>query len=222
MIDKSRDAALVWTEIARIANVPPEKCDEFLRSIDRTFEDWWTEHSLYGHVPQRGRPGKLVDIHSVLLEMRRSADLLLYYLKRADESYSGGDVWLGLAYKLSPAPHEGTLPIENMLTSIEKIRQAITQALNFKHIKGYPGLAELVFRLEFAAQATGGKFTAHKKHGSKGSLLNALNLLRPVILAQWGEIFAERLPKPQNHPVSEYERLLTRAREAIAIARRRS
>jgi hypothetical protein len=219
MLDQSR-VLQVCTEIARIANIPPEKRHEFFTSIDCAIEAWRTEYDLDGRVPQRGRAGKLIDIHGVLLEMRRSADLLLYYLRRAGESYSHGDDWLGLAYKLSPAPHEGTLSIEEMLTSILKIRQAITQAVNFKQIKGYPGLAGLVFRLELAAQAAGGKFTAHKKHGNKGSLLTALDLLRPLILAWLGEVFAERLPKPEDHSVSEYERLLTRAREAMAMARR--
>jgi hypothetical protein len=41
-------------------------------------------------------------------------------------------------------------------------------------IDGYPGLAVLVFGLERAAQRAGGKFTAHRKHGEKGTLILAL------------------------------------------------
>jgi len=45
-------------------------------------------------------------------------------------------------------------------------------------IDGYPGLAVLVFGLERAAQRAGGKFTVHRKHGEKGTLIRALEELR--------------------------------------------
>jgi hypothetical protein len=61
-----------------------------------------------------------------------------------------------------------------------------------------------------------GKFTAHKKNGAKGSFLKAIDLLRAEILKGGAEMasLVERLPSEHQHPVSDYERILTAARKA--------
>jgi hypothetical protein len=83
-------------------------------------------------------------------------------------------------------------------------------------IDGYPGLAVLVFGLERAAQRAGGKFTAHRKHGEKGTLICALKELRSrLVLTDWGVSLADCLPSPDKHPITKYERIIRAARAAV-------
>ena len=83
-------------------------------------------------------------------------------------------------------------------------------------IDGYPGLAVLVFGLERAAQRAGGKFTVHRKHGEKGTLIRALEELRSrLVLTDWGVSLADCLPSPDKHPITKYERIIRAARAAV-------
>jgi hypothetical protein len=83
-------------------------------------------------------------------------------------------------------------------------------------IVGYPGLAVLVFGLERAAQRTGGKFTVHRKHGEKGTLIRALEELRSrLVVTDWGVSLADCLPSPDKHPITKYERIIRAARAAV-------
>jgi len=83
-------------------------------------------------------------------------------------------------------------------------------------IDGNPGLAVLVFGLERAAQRAGGKFTAHRKHGEKGTLIRALEELRSrLVLTDWGVSLADCLPSPDKHPITKYERIIRAARAAV-------
>jgi hypothetical protein len=84
-------------------------------------------------------------------------------------------------------------------------------------IDGYPGLAVLVFGLEFAAQRADGKFTVHRKHGEKGTLIRALEELRSrLVLTDWGVSLADCLPSPDKHPITKYERIIRAARKRVA------
>jgi len=83
-------------------------------------------------------------------------------------------------------------------------------------IDGYPGLAVLVFGLERAAQRAGGKFTVHRKHGEKGTLIRALEELRGrLVPTDWGVSLADCLPSPDKHPITKYERIIRAARAAV-------
>ena len=83
-------------------------------------------------------------------------------------------------------------------------------------IDGYPGLAVLVFGLERAAQRAGGKFTVHRKHGEKGTLIRALEELRGrLVPTDWGVSLADCLPCPDKHPITKYERIIRAARAAV-------
>ena len=84
-------------------------------------------------------------------------------------------------------------------------------------IDGYPGLGELVFGLERAAQRAGGKFTAHRKYAEKGTLIRALEELRSrLVQTDWGVSLAGCLPSPGKHPITKYERIIRAARERVA------
>jgi hypothetical protein len=83
-------------------------------------------------------------------------------------------------------------------------------------IDGYPGLAVLVFGLERAARSLGGKFTVHRKHGEKGTLIRALKELRNrLVRTDWGVSLAGCLPSPDKHPITKYERIIRAARAAV-------
>ena len=83
-------------------------------------------------------------------------------------------------------------------------------------IVGYPGLAVLVFGLERAAQRAGGKFTVHRKHGEKGTLILAVEELRGrLVPTDWGVSLADCLPSPKKHPITKYERIIKAARAAV-------
>jgi hypothetical protein len=83
-------------------------------------------------------------------------------------------------------------------------------------IVGYPGLAVLVFGLERAAQRARGKFTVHRKHGEKGTLIRALEELRSRLrLTDWGVDLADCLPSAGKHPITKYERIIKAARDTV-------
>jgi hypothetical protein len=118
---------------------------------------------------------------------------------------------------------------EEAENSLFKIREAISLLVNWledaskgvrprpREIDGYPGLAALVFGLEHAAQVAGGKLTAHRRHGEKGTIIEALDeLKRSLAMTDWGGGLADCLPSPGKHPVSKYEHLLRDARKKIA------
>jgi hypothetical protein len=74
----------------------------------------------------------------------------------------------------------------------------------------------LVFGLERAAQRAGGKFTVHRKHGEKGTLIRALEELRSrLVPTNWGVSLADCLPSPDKHPITKYERIIRAARAAV-------
>jgi hypothetical protein len=77
-----------------------------------------------------------------------------------------------------------------------------------KGSRRYPGLYWLVCLLERGAYAAGGKFTVNKRD-KKGSLLDALDLLRAQLLA-CPELrpLADLIPLPNQHPVATYRRAL--------------
>jgi hypothetical protein len=82
-------------------------------------------------------------------------------------------------------------------------------------IKGYPRLTSLIFGLESAAQRAGGRFSAFRDPGDKGTLIMALNEMRTCLIRTgWAESLAEFLPPPNRHPVAKYERILKAARKA--------
>ena len=79
-------------------------------------------------------------------------------------------------------------------------------------IRGYPGLSWLVYFLERSAHAAGGGFTVNKRD-RKGSLLDALDLLRVHLLACPDlKPLANLIPLPSQHPCATYQRAISRAR----------
>jgi hypothetical protein len=112
--------------------------------------------------------------------------------------------------------------LAGVVDDLKKILGVIERTLPRGHDRGrpagirqYPELDALVYHLEFSAQLAGGKFTVHKKNGGKGTIIEALNLLRNVMLAR-GEKLAAAIPLPAKHPISTYVRAINEARKAAA------
>jgi hypothetical protein len=113
--------------------------------------------------------------------------------------------------------------ISELLDGAKKFGAVIDRALGRGHdrrgrtvgVRQYPEIDTLVFYLELSAQRAGGKFTAHKIQnggGGKGTMIEALNLLRTVVSAE----LAEALPAAGQHPISTYKRVINHARKVAA------
>jgi hypothetical protein len=132
----------------------------------------------------------------------------------------GGD---DLLLKLSLECEITGISIIDVIDGWKKIKAVIERALPRGQnggrpagIRQYPELDALVYRLEFSAQVAGGKFTVHKKNGGKGTIIEALNLLRNVVRVSSGEKLAAAIPLPAKHPISTYARAIHDARKAAA------
>jgi hypothetical protein len=134
----------------------------------------------------------------------------------------GGD---DLLLKLSLECEITGISITDVIDGWKKIKAVIERTLPRGQnggrpagIRQYPELDALVYRLEFSAQVAGGKFTVHKKNGGKGTIIQALNLLRNVVRVSSGEKLAAAIPLPAKHPISTYARAIHDARKAAAAA----
>jgi hypothetical protein len=174
--------------------------------------------------------------------MRGDAKRLLKRLVLFEALPSFKDIYAPYLWSLSPQRRTNALSsaetalveifnyeeAENLLS---KIREAISLLVNWledaskegrprpsgTEMDGYPGLAALVFGLERAAQLGGGKFTAHRRHGEKGTIIQSLDeLKRSLAMTDWGGSLADCLPSPGKHPVSKYEHLIRDARKSMA------
>jgi hypothetical protein len=89
----------------------------------------------------------------------------------------------------------------------------------------YPGLADLVYNMEYGAKCGGGGFTFHRKEKGvpKGTLVQALDRLRERLAAASDlRPLADFIPPRNKHPVAVYESALERARrDADTIKRLR-
>jgi hypothetical protein len=86
--------------------------------------------------------------------------------------------------------------------------------------KDYPGLADLVYELEYFARRHGGGFTFHRSWPEKSTLIEALNLLRRRFADNPdGRRWASCLPAPDKHPTSTYESAVREARKNAKLAR---
>jgi hypothetical protein len=75
----------------------------------------------------------------------------------------------------------------------------------------YPNLHALVFGLACQAHRCGGKFTVDSKN-CKGTMVQAIDVVRNALLNDQLERLASLLPLPGQHPVAAYERTIANAR----------
>jgi hypothetical protein len=216
--EQYRFAKCVCEKFAEYANV--SDAGLFSRTSENALSNWAMAISH----PKSHHPG--------LHRMRRDAKSLRRQLA-AFEQFDEINRVLGLALgaKLEPGAGLGRAKLGEGADWSPKLRETISRLIDglddvigpgllvdrargaLSEIDGYPGLAVLVFGLERAAQRAGGKFTAHHKHGEKGTLIPALEELRSrLVPTDWGVSLANCLPSPGKHPITKYERIIRAAR----------
>jgi hypothetical protein len=202
----------ICSNLAKIAKISPANLTEFNEGIGRAWFRWNIE-AFY-----EDSMNLVLLLRAYELESRESPEPCLAILTELDDDGC-------------PSPLAGVL-----LTSIRTMAELYRKIRRLPHFddtittpfagvllgsiiaKSYGPSATrgLLYRFALTARLAGGKFTAHKKNGRKGSLLKAIDFLRGEILKDGAEMasLAERLPSERQHPVSDYERILTAARKA--------
>ena len=226
------DDDVAVAEQYRFAKCVCEKFAEYAKIIDAALFSLTSEIALSNWAMAISHPKSH---HPGLHRMRRDAKSLRRQLA-AFEQFDEINLALGqaLGAKLELGPGLGRAKLGEGADWSPKLRETISRLIDglddvigrgflanrprgaLSEIDGYPGLAVLVFGLERAAQRAGGKFTAHRKHGEKGTLIRALEELRSrLVLTDWGVSLADCLPSPDKHPITKYERIIRAARAAV-------
>jgi hypothetical protein len=188
-------------KLAKLAKIQVSKRRKFDEHVSKTLRIWFCSVI---HIRRSGSTA------SILGGMKRNLTDVCEKLT----GLSGDDVLFKLSLECGS--------IAGVVDDLKKAIAVIERTLPRGHDRGrpagirqYPELDALVYHLEFSAQLAGGKFTVHKKNGGKGTIIEALNLLRNVMLAH-GEKLAAAIPLPAKHPISTYERAINEARKAAA------
>jgi hypothetical protein len=222
----------IAAEQYRFAKYVCEKFAEYANVIDavRFFENALSNWAMAISHPKSHHP----ELH----RMRRDAKSLRRQLAAFEtEQFDEINLALGLALgaKLELGAGLGRAKLGEGADWSPKLRETISRLIDglddvigpgflvhhrargaLSEIDGYPGLAVLVFGLERAARSLGGKFTVHRKHGEKGTLIHALEELRNRLArTDWGVSLAGCLPSPGKHPITKYERIIKAARDAV-------
>ncbi len=228
------DDDVAAAEQYRFAKCVCEKFAEYANVSDAGLFSLTSENALSNWAMAISHPKSH---HPVLHRMRRDAKSLRRQLAAFEtEQFDEINLALGLALgaKLELGAGLGRAKLVEGADWSPKLRKTISRLIDglddvigpgflvhrargaLSEIDGYPGLAVLVFGLERAAQRAGGKFTAHRKHGEKGTLIRALEELRSrLVLTDWGVSLADCLPSPDKHPITKYERIIRAARAAV-------
>jgi hypothetical protein len=219
----------------RLAKCVCEKFAEYANVIDAVQFSLTSEIALSNWAMAISRPKSH---HPMLHRMRRDAKSLRRQLVAFETELQIDEINLALGValgaKLELGAGLGRAKLGEGADWSPKLRETISRLIDgldnvigpgfpayrargaLSEIVGYPGLAVLVFGLERAAQRAGGKFTVHRKHGEKGTLIRALEELRSrLVPTNWGVSLADCLPSPDKHPITKYERIIRAARAAV-------
>jgi hypothetical protein len=224
----------IVAEQYRFAKYVCEKFAEYANVIDAVRFSLTSEIALSNWAMAISHPKSH---HPVLHRMRRDAKSLRRQLAAFETELQIDEINLALGVALGAKLELGGLGSAKLGEGADwspKLRKTISRLMDrlddviapgfplprapgaLSEIVGYPGLAVLVFGLERAAQRAGGKFTVHRKHAKKGTLIRALEELRSgLVLTDWGVSLADCLPSPAKHPITKYERIIRAARAAV-------
>lgn len=207
--------ALACPEFARLAKVPdhpdygPEDffSDALFTWLIRVVADDTDTRNLLCEVRHRAET------------LQQQLELLRQHLRRTEERQDNGyydefdmDLAIVTLKRLPPSNVERILAELSVLTKVLPRKERARS-------KRYPGLDVLVYELEASARGAGGGFTVHRKHGAKGTLLQALDRLRTLLLANADlKHLVKLIPPNGGHPIPLYETALEAARKDTAVA----
>jgi len=226
----------IAAEQYRFAKDVCKKFAEYAKVIDAALFSLTSEIALSNWAMAISHPTK--SHHPVLHRMRRDAKSLRRQLAAFETELRFDEInlalGLALGAKLELGAGLGRAKLGKGADWSPKLRKTISRLIDglddvmgpgfpvhrargaLSEIDGYPGLAVLVFGLERAAQRAGGKLTVARKHGEKGTLIDALEGLRLRLeRTDWGVSLADCLPSPDKHPITKYERIIRAARAAV-------
>ncbi len=177
------------------------------------------------------------NLKSVLIDLQRKATALNRTLEHVHQRFEGTNQRLGngcydddvddLDLRAMQTLQSHVPPLVNALSlpaadtgTVLRWERCLTEQLMVpagcgrrRGIKRYPRLDELVWLLERYARTHGGKFTAHRKAGPKGTIVQALDLIRERFLSHPDlQYLADLIPSRDKHPIAAYERILKAAR----------
>jgi hypothetical protein len=211
---------LACPEFARLAKVP----DHPDYGPEDFFDDAlfaWLVHVLADDTNTRNL---LCEVRRKTEALQQQLELLHQLLRRTEERQDNGyydefdmDLATVTLSKLPPAN------MERILAELSALTKVLPRQQRGRHrgTKRYPGLDVLVHELEASARGAGGGFTVHRKHGAKGTLLQALDRLRTLLLANADlKHLAKLIPPNGGHPIPLYETALEAARKDTAVAGR--
>jgi hypothetical protein len=229
-VEQECERAIQFAELGRIfsecADVPPSKKRKFLFKIACQLGQWGAGLVTHGNFYQ--------DFHKIRRDAKALRNRLIPMIETLEQdhiSIPAAAVKLQGACRFVIWEKTGrwkkdylidlrdqlSILIEGLDNAIESLGvsgQSRPKGV-LSSIRGYPRLTSLIFGLESAAQRTGGRFTAFRDPGDKGTLIIALNEMRTFLIrTDWAESLAEFLPPPNRHPVAKYERILKAARKA--------
>jgi hypothetical protein len=220
-------------DFAKLAGIADSKVDLFSNELLGTIKHWlW-------YALCRIQTPWIADVHDAVYDpannLYRRLKAFVKAFDDAQDRWRNGarlpqhpsleDDLLWTAVRLRLRENTVSIPLLADLDALAKtIKNMRTEIIGEKKqgrprgVKGYPGLNMLVFDLERSARVAGGGFHLNKRD-RKGSLLDALDLLRAVFLSDpktepWGML----LPPPNQHPVSTYHRVMKFAREETILA----
>ena len=212
--------------LVRLAEVPPPNRTQFLKEVDVVLKRWMTSVIAWGD----SAPPKERDLS--LRRMLRNVEALREQLSEIENAFEmahrfqpltpAGWVSLRVGERLNDAlgvsgqtETEREMRVWDFLQIVSFVRRAIETAINSRTRanEAYPSLDVMVIGLAQAARGAGGKFSAHRTNGGKGSLLEALDEIKSCWpnVDEFGAKLADALPSPDQHPIATYERLLSDA-----------
>jgi hypothetical protein len=224
-----------YLRFEELANIPTSNREQFKREAVDALALWFGDTVYYCNQKHPDRIlyrmlGTAEELNQQLIELVEQNKSGLPVQDTSSVAFRGVRVKLMEAFvKRSPnrflrfedGDEVDVCDIQQMVSAlVDVIEHAILPVTKAKgalpRIK-YPGLDAFIFRLEVAAKRAGGRFTVHRKLGSKGSLVQALDATREWLVSLGCEPgIAKHLPKPGRHPVSTYERILRKARAHVA------
>jgi hypothetical protein len=212
--------------LVRLADVPPQNRTQFLHEVNVVLTRWMVSVSIWGdEAPPKERDRSL-------RQMLRNVEAVHKQLSEIVDAFQTGHRFepltpaAFLSYRVGERLNDAlrtfgrtetdrNMQVWDILPIVSFLRGGIETALNSRtrSIEGYPSLDAMVIGLAHAARRAGGKFSAHRTNGGKGSLIEALDEIKSrwPNVEEFGAKLADALPSPDQHPIATYERLLSDA-----------